>query len=163
MFDPWVGKISWRMAWQATPLFLPGKSCEQRSLVAIVSGVSRVRYDSTQASRRITCLSFSFHIFAELAAEINQVSYLFIQQIFFIICTSHLNNIVMVIPPKLFLGVKLMIQMKILTLCNPVDCILPGSSIHRIFQARILEWVAIAFSEYLGRKLKTQQDDNKCI
>ena len=29
------------------------------------------------------------------------------------------------------------------TLCNPMDCSLPGSSIHAIFQARILEWVAI--------------------
>ena len=34
-----------------------------------------------------------------------------------------------------------------LTLCNPTDCSLPGSSIHGIFQARVLEWVAIAFSE----------------
>ena len=33
-----------------------------------------------------------------------------------------------------------------LTLCDPVDCNLPGSSIHGIFQARILEWVAISFS-----------------
>ena len=32
------------------------------------------------------------------------------------------------------------------TLCNPMDCSLPGSSIHGIFQARVLEWVAI--SEY---------------
>ena len=32
------------------------------------------------------------------------------------------------------------------TLCNPVDCSPPGSSIHGIFQARILEWVAISFS-----------------
>ena len=31
-------------------------------------------------------------------------------------------------------------------LCNPKDCILPGSSIHGIFQARVLEWVAISFS-----------------
>ena len=29
---------------------------------------------------------------------------------------------------------------------NPMDCSPPGSSIHRIFQARVLEWVAIAFS-----------------
>ena len=28
------------------------------------------------------------------------------------------------------------------TLCHPVDCGLPGSSVHGIFQARILEWVA---------------------
>ena len=33
-----------------------------------------------------------------------------------------------------------------LTLSNPMDCSLPGSSIHGIFQARVLEWGAIAFS-----------------
>ena len=32
------------------------------------------------------------------------------------------------------------------TLSDPVDCSLPGSSAHGIFQARVLEWVAIAFS-----------------
>ena len=32
------------------------------------------------------------------------------------------------------------------TLCHPVDCSMPGSSAHGIFQARILEWVAISFS-----------------
>ena len=31
-------------------------------------------------------------------------------------------------------------------LCNPMDCSPPGSSVHGIFQARILEWVAISFS-----------------
>ena len=33
-----------------------------------------------------------------------------------------------------------------LTLCNPVDCSPPGSSVHGILQARMLEWVAISFS-----------------
>ena len=33
-----------------------------------------------------------------------------------------------------------------LTLTDPMDCSLPGSSIHEIFQTRVLEWVAIAFS-----------------
>ena len=33
-----------------------------------------------------------------------------------------------------------------LTLCDPMDCSLPGSSIHGIFQARVLEWGAISFS-----------------
>ena len=32
-----------------------------------------------------------------------------------------------------------------LTLCNPMDCSLPGSSVHGILQARILEWVAVPF------------------
>ena len=35
------------------------------------------------------------------------------------------------------------------TLCIPMDCSLPGSSIHGILQARILEWVAIPFSRDL--------------
>ena len=33
------------------------------------------------------------------------------------------------------------------TLSDLMDCSLPGSSVHGIFQARVLEWVAIAFSE----------------
>ena len=33
-----------------------------------------------------------------------------------------------------------------LTLSDPMDCSLPGSSVHGIFQARVLEWDAIAFS-----------------
>ena len=32
------------------------------------------------------------------------------------------------------------------TLCGPMDCSLPGSSVHGILQARILEWIAISFS-----------------
>ena len=32
------------------------------------------------------------------------------------------------------------------TLCDPMDCSLPGSAVHRSFQARVLQWGAIAFS-----------------
>jgi len=32
-FDPWVRKIPWRKSWQPTPVFLPGESLGQRSLV----------------------------------------------------------------------------------------------------------------------------------
>ena len=37
------------------------------------------------------------------------------------------------------------------TLCDPMDCSLPGSSVRGIFQARVLEWSAIAFSTILGQ------------
>ena len=37
------------------------------------------------------------------------------------------------------------------TLCDPMDCSPPGSSVHGIFQARILEWVAISFSRGSSR------------
>ena len=36
-----------------------------------------------------------------------------------------------------------------LTLSDPMDCSLLGSSVHGIFQARVLEWGAIAFSIYI--------------
>ena len=39
------------------------------------------------------------------------------------------------------------------TLSNPTDCSPPGSSVHGIFQARVLEWGAIAFSEIAWRNI----------
>ena len=41
-----------------------------------------------------------------------------------------------------------------LTLCDPMDCSLPGSSVHVILQTRVLEWVAIAFSQKWAGNLK---------
>ena len=38
-----------------------------------------------------------------------------------------------------------------LTLCDPVDCGPPGSSVHGVLQARILEWVAMPFSRGSSR------------
>ena len=43
-----------------------------------------------------------------------------------------------------------------LTLCNPMDCSPPGSSVHGIFQARVLEWGAIAFSNGNSETNKTK-------
>ena len=40
------------------------------------------------------------------------------------------------------------------TLCDPMDCSLPDSSIHGIFQARVLEWGAIAFSNLITREMQ---------
>ena len=49
------------------------------------------------------------------------------------------------------------------TLSDPMDCSLPGSSVHGIFQARVLEWGAIAFStemQYLDAKYLSQKRQN---
>ena len=48
-----------------------------------------------------------------------------------------------------------------LTLCKPVDCSLPGSSGHGIFQSRMLEWVAISFSR--GSSRPRESRDWICI
>ena len=44
------------------------------------------------------------------------------------------------------LCVCVLVTQSCLTLCDPMDYSLPGSSVHEILQARILEWVAISFS-----------------
>ena len=45
---------------------------------------------------------------------------------------------------------KVLVTSLYLTLCDPVDYSLPGSSVYGILQARILEWVAISFSRDLS-------------
>ena len=40
---------------------------------------------------------------------------------------------------------KVKVAQSCLTLCDPMDCSLPGSSVHEVLQARILEWVAVPF------------------
>ena len=49
------------------------------------------------------------------------------------------------LPSSLFL-VYVLVAQSCLTLCSPMDCSPPGSSVHRILQVRILEWVAMPFS-----------------
>ena len=46
------------------------------------------------------------------------------------------------------------------TFSDPVDCSLPGSSIHGIFQARVLEWGAIAFSGAMHHRVRNLQLSN---
>ena len=41
---------------------------------------------------------------------------------------------------------KVLVAQSCLTLCNPMDCSPPGSSVHGILQTRILEWVAMSSS-----------------
>ena len=48
------------------------------------------------------------------------------------------------------------------TLSDPMDHSLPGSSIHGIFQARVLEWGAIAFSDRKARGLQMEEISCKC-
>ena len=51
-----------------------------------------------------------------------------------------------------------------LTLCDPMNCSPPGSSLHEIFQARVLEWGAIAFSDIKCTHLcKTQPRGEACM
>ena len=55
----------------------------------------------------------------------------------------------------------LLVAQSCLTLCDPMDCSPPGSSVHGILQARILEWVAIPFSR--GSSQPRGQTQVSCI
>ena len=57
-FNPWVGKIPWRRKWQPTPVFLPGKSHGQRSLVGYSPQGLRVRYDLVTKQQQMRKLRF---------------------------------------------------------------------------------------------------------
>ena len=49
-----------------------------------------------------------------------------------------------------FASVPAKLLQSCLTLCNPMDCSSPGSSVHGLFQERILEWVAIPSFRHRG-------------
>ena len=55
-FDPWVGKIPWSRKWQPTPVFLPGKSHGQRSLV----GCSPWGCEESDRTERLILSTFLF-------------------------------------------------------------------------------------------------------
>ena len=59
------------------------------------------------------------------------------------------------------LKVKVLVAQSCLTLCNPMNCGLPGSSVHGILQARILEWEAISFPK--GSSLHRDLNRNKLV
>ena len=56
------------------------------------------------------------------------------------------NNDVLGINELNWTGINSVCAQSCLPLCDPMDCSPPGSSVHGIFQARILEWVAISYS-----------------
>ena len=97
------GKILCRWEWLPTPVFLPGESHGQRSLVGYSSWVTKSQ----------TWLTFSFFFCLKLSS-----------------CYQYS---------------EVLVAQLCLTLCNPMNCSPPGSSIHGILQARTLKWIAIPF------------------
>ena len=59
---------------------------------------------------------------------------------------SVLNSKSLLLYLRMYMCVHAKSLQSCLTLCNPMDCSLPGSSVHGILQARILEWVAMPSS-----------------
>ena len=133
-FDLWVRKICWRRKWQSTPVFLPGESHGQRSLVGYSPwGGKRVRHGlATKAPHHLSVLQCpGIRVNGRLSS-------------------SAQSRPLMI--HSLRSAWKWKVEVKLLscvwlvatpwTACSP-----PASSVHGIFPARVLEWGAIAFSD----------------
>ena len=111
-FNPWVRRIPWRRKWQPTPVFTPGESHGQRSLVAYSPGCCKeldtAEHMCTQRLNIIVCLTLEHNV-----------------------CAQSLQSCQ--------------------TLGDTMDCNPPGSSVHGILQAKILEWVVMPSSRGSSR------------
>ena len=91
---------------------------------------------------------FEENIFTPIARRVNSHPFLMqfweIQPLFFTL--KSLNSIVFMFLRSLIKERGSEVVQSCPTLCDPMDCSLPGFSMHGIFQARILEWFAISFS-----------------
>ena len=149
-FDPWVEKIPWRRAWQPTPVFWPGESHGQRSLVSY-SPWGCKELDTTEW----LTLSLSFSIGPYtliITLNVNGLNAptkrhrLSGQMKTWACMHFHLPHHSFD-PPycmQLFYAAAAKLLQSCLTLCDPIDGSPPGPDVPGILQARTLEWVAIS-------------------
>ena len=116
----WEDSLEQEMATDSS--ILAWKIHAQRNL-ATVHGVSRVGNDlATKQQQKQICVKDFFKMKCKISSKISFNRWIF--TIYFV-CVQLLSCV---------------------WLCSPMDCSLPGSSVHEIFPARLLEWVAISCS-----------------
>ena len=130
-FNPWVGRIPWKRAWWPTPIFLPGESHGQRSLVGYSPWGHRVEHDWSDLACTHVWL-FHWDKFLEVK-----------------LLLPNSKNILLHIVTTAAKSLQ-----SCPTLCDPIDGSPPGSPVPGILQARTLEWVAISFSNAWKWKVK---------
>ena len=131
--------MHWRRKWQPTPVFLPGESQGRGSLVGcrLWSRTRRTRLKRLSSSSSSSASHDCVRLHRRQPTRLPRPWYS---------------------PGKntgmgwhfLLQCMKAKSESEVTQSCptcsNPMDCSLPGSSVHGIFQARVLEWGAIAFS-----------------
>ena len=127
----WLKWLSWRRKWQLTPVFLPGEYHGQRSLVGYRPW-GHEESDITEWLNTISIIKNGEKIF------LNSTNLLFLRNV-----------------KNMSAAAKSLQSCP--TLCDPIDSSPPGSPIPGILQARILEWVAISFSNAWKWKVKVTQ------
>ena len=124
MVHAWVGKSPWRRAWWPSAVFLPGESQWTDEPGGRQSMGSQIVGHNWVLSTTHSCAWFIL-----LLIKFYTIGIVYTLNIAFLYSNMKWSEVAQLCP----------------TLCDPVDCSLPGSSIHRIFLARVLEWVAISF------------------
>ena len=132
---PGLGRFPWRREWQLTPVFLPKKSHGWRSLVGWSPWHHKVVYGWATNTILPVCKAAGTTVTLLEPSWLEwELSYVgpepALKQVHVIELPESESEVAQSCP----------------TLCDPVDCSLSGSSVHGIFQARVLEWIAISFS-----------------
>ena len=130
--------MHWRKKWQPTPVFLPGESQGWGSLVGCHLW-GHTESDTTEATQQQQQQTHIYSLRLAFGDGANSCKF-----------SSHSGRTYPLNSWRSFLRthseVKMLVTQSCLTLCDPIDCNPPGSSVHGIRQARILEWVALSFS-----------------
>ena len=140
-----------RRKWQPTPVFLPGESQGRGSLVGCCLW-GRAESDTTEATQQQQLAWEYFFTMnpVQLVLHLSNSKCLLNHPRTLLLLLSHKNTGV----GRHFLlqCMKVKSESEFAQLCptlsDPMDCSLPGSSVHGIFQARVLEWGAIAFTTW---------------
>ena len=153
---------SCRRKWQPIPVFLPGESQGQKSLVGCHLW-GRTELDTTEATQQqqqrehwdeLYLFELMFSLSSDIKPEVELMDHILVLFIFGVFEDSpycfhsgrtnlRSHQQFTRVPFSVYTHQHLFfVVLMIATLCNPVDCSLPGFSVHGILQARILEWVA---------------------
>ena len=147
-FDPWVGKIPWRRKWQPMPVFLPGESHGQRSLLVYSPWCCRVGHWATNTFLLLSNI-LSHNAWLVLSSKetlfkSSRQKTIFIEHLYEQRCIAwfkHGSDAV-----RFIFKYESLLAQSCPALCDSMNCSPPGSSVHGILQARKLAWVAISFS-----------------
>ena len=172
-FDPWVGKLPWRRRWQHTRVFLPGESHGRGVWQATGHRVTKesewLDNNSNNFGGIIFLLKYSWVTILYYCCTAKWFSY-----IYTLLLLSRFSHVRLRVTsetaahPSLWFsrqehwsGLPFPSPMQesekwkwsrsvVPTLSDPMDCSLPGSSVHGVFQARVPEWGAIASSLFFS-------------
>ena len=150
---PWV-EISWRRKWQTTLLLLPGNPVDREAQWAAVHAVNgeRVGLDSATKQKHQSTYILNYSQDLSQILRYNKCLSQILRYNRYFCFYNFLPNIVVVAVQSLS---------RIWLFCNPTDCSLQGSSVHRISQVRGLDWVAISFLQ--GSSPPKDQTHVSCI